>query len=95
MTTNEEPAMPVVFRCLTLPLPKSLSRMETGVVRFGDDWPGVFLRGDCAAHMAGYLREALAVAKKLDPITRIVLENFCESLESADPGGLPIESVEA
>jgi hypothetical protein len=31
-------------------------RVETGVVQFGDDWPGVFIRGDCAFGYAMYLR---------------------------------------
>ena len=30
-------------------LPEGLTRMESGPVQFGnDDWPGVFIRGDCA-----------------------------------------------
>lgn len=28
--------------------PEDGKRVETGVVQFGDDWPGVFLRGDDA-----------------------------------------------
>lgn len=32
------------IRCV----PAQDERVETGVVRFGDDWPGVFLRGDDA-----------------------------------------------
>lgn len=36
-------------------------RVETGPVQFGDDWPGVFIRGDEALHMALRLREALAL----------------------------------
>lgn len=27
-------------------LPPSDSRMDTGPIRFGDDWPGYFFRGD-------------------------------------------------
>ena len=29
-------------------LPAVTERVETGVVQFGDDWPGVFIRGDAA-----------------------------------------------
>ncbi len=34
-------------------------RVETGAIRFGDDWPGIFIRGD----------EALALANKLQMAT--------------------------
>lgn len=27
-------------------LPAVKERVETGVVQFGDDWPGIFIRGD-------------------------------------------------
>jgi hypothetical protein len=35
-------------RILHLPPPVGLPRVETGAVQFGDDWPGLFLRGDNA-----------------------------------------------
>jgi hypothetical protein len=34
-------------------------RPETGVMQFGDDWPGVFIRGDQAGWMAAALGEML------------------------------------
>ena len=30
----------------------SNERVETGPVQFNDDWPGIFIRGDNAAHYA-------------------------------------------
>lgn len=33
-------------------LPATENRIETGAIRFGDDWPGVFIRGDDAAYYA-------------------------------------------
>lgn len=33
--------------------PKKGGRVETGPVQFGDDWPGVFIRGDEALYWAG------------------------------------------
>jgi hypothetical protein len=27
-------------------LPAVVNRVETGALRFGDDWPGLFIRGD-------------------------------------------------
>ncbi len=31
-----------------LPTPPGLPRVETGTIQFGDDWPGLFIRGDAA-----------------------------------------------
>lgn len=36
------------------------ARVETGPVQFGDDWPGVFIRGDNAGCYAHALMEALS-----------------------------------
>jgi hypothetical protein len=36
-------------------LPEQDIRVETGVTQFGDDWPGVFIRGDDAFAFALYL----------------------------------------
>ena len=30
-------------------------RVETGAVQFGEDWPGLFVRGDEAFHLALYV----------------------------------------
>lgn len=35
------------------------TRPETGTMQFGDDWPGVFIRGDNAMYYAMQLREFL------------------------------------
>jgi hypothetical protein len=40
-------------------LPQQEQRVETGVVQFGDDWPGVFIRGDDAFAFALYLGNLL------------------------------------
>jgi hypothetical protein len=37
-------------------LPEQEERVETGAVQFGDDWPGVFIRGDDAFFFAHHLR---------------------------------------
>lgn len=39
-----------------------MSRVETGVVQFGEDWPGVFIRGDNALGYALALEAALEAA---------------------------------
>jgi hypothetical protein len=36
-----------------------LPRIETGVVQFGGDWPGVFIRGDDARALAQVLHYCL------------------------------------
>ncbi len=33
---------------MTRQLPAQEERVETGAVQFGDDWPGIFIRGDNA-----------------------------------------------
>lgn len=35
------------------------TRPETGPMQFGEDWPGVFIRGDHAMHYASHLRMLL------------------------------------
>lgn len=40
-------------------------RVETGVVQFGDDWPGIFIRGDRAAGIATRLSN-IEVSHKMD-----------------------------
>lgn len=40
-------------------------RAETGIVQFGDDWPGVFIRGD-VAHAWAHSLSALGVGADLD-----------------------------
>jgi hypothetical protein len=54
-------------------------RVETGVIQFGDDWPGYFFRGDEAAHQAGMLRGAVDAEPH---IREKVLEDFAKKLES-------------
>jgi hypothetical protein len=40
-----------------LPAPPGLPRVETGAVQFGDDWPGLFIRGDTAHWLMMRLRQ--------------------------------------
>jgi len=35
--------------------PEQLDRVETGPIQFGNDWPGVFIRGDEALYFARVL----------------------------------------
>ena len=39
-------------------LPAASERLDTGPIQFGDDWPGVFVRGDSALILASMFRQA-------------------------------------
>jgi hypothetical protein len=41
-------------------LPVQESRVESGAIRFGADWPGLFLRGDQAMWLAHCLKHTIA-----------------------------------
>lgn len=40
-------------------LPEQRGRVETGAVQFGEDWPGLFIRGDNAFYYAILIRQIL------------------------------------
>jgi|GEM_PF-5263672 len=65
--------------------PAQAVRVESGPIRFGDDWPGCFFRGDDALGLAFYLASALERAKKkegLDPVTEMQLNRLVKMLSS-------------
>ena len=41
-------------------------RVETGAIQFGDDWPGLFVRGDSALHLEICLSAILAHVENSD-----------------------------
>ena len=61
-------------------------RVETGPVRFGDDWAGVFIRGDEAFHLAlklgGALERLPASNDIMDALQRSSIEGLVELLHS-------------
>ena len=64
-------------------------RVESGPTRFGDDWCGVFLRGDTAAYYAMTLRQVLHPnGEDVDAMTgalaRIQLRGLLRILEASD-----------
>lgn len=61
--------------------PEQRERVETGVIRFGDDWPGVFIRGDNAAHFAMTLSHYMA-GNHNNVIDAMVLNGLLTLLES-------------
>ena len=61
------------------------SRMETGPVQFGDDWPGVFIRGDqaCwAGRMLSLLIEHDLLKDEVDVISKMTIEGIADMLSS-------------
>ncbi len=77
-------------------LPSQAKRVETGVVQFGDDWPGVFIRGDRANYLAFQAGEALHM---LNPYTELeppsaealavkAIESIKDLLESSNVGNI-------
>lgn len=63
--------------------PAEQVRVEGGPIMFGDDWPGLFIRGDEAMHYAFALRDVLLDKPDIGLITRRVLEGLLNALESS------------
>jgi len=55
-------------------------RVETGPVQFGDDWPGVFIRGDNANYYAFMLEKALS--GEIDVIEEMTIKDLIKTLKS-------------
>lgn len=55
-------------------------RVETGPVRFGDDWPGVFIRGDNAMWYALLLKQLLE--GRGDELNKMQLRGLADDLAS-------------
>jgi len=65
-------------------------RVETGSVKFDDDWPGLFLRGTDAFSLAQHIKRAIAVINKkreLSAFERVIvlseLEGVVKEIEDA------------
>lgn len=54
-------------------LPSVPDRVETGPVQFGDDWPGLFIRGDGAANYALNLQQLVTSISQGHPVDAITL----------------------
>lgn len=64
-------------------------RMEDGTVQFGDDWPGVFLRGDSAGplgHFLQHLIDGIRSGREISPIALIQVECYAEILRACEAG---------
>lgn len=58
-----------------------LSRIETGAIQFGEDWPGIFIRGDQALYYAGLIHGV--IDHSADKLQLEQLLNLLESCHAA------------
>ena len=70
-------------------LPAMTPRVETGPAQFGDDWPGIFIRGDNAAFYALHLKRLLDgedTTENEQTIRKAMLRSLYHDLASAIVG---------
>jgi hypothetical protein len=64
-------------------MPPDAPRVETGTVQFGEDWPGVFIRGDDAAYYAMALRCVLEMPPDDRIIEAAAVSELADTLEAS------------
>lgn len=75
-----------------LPAPQEGHRVETGVVQFGDDWPGVFIRGDDAFHFMLALNQVIAGrTMHADVFSEATVRSLIALLNSSNVQNIPPE----
>jgi hypothetical protein len=67
-------------------LPEQAERVETGAVQFGNDWPGVFIRGDNAGWYALQLQAFLKDPGDADALVRSQLRGLADLLSGCVVG---------
>jgi hypothetical protein len=80
-------------------LPAAVPRVETGPVRFGDDWPGVFIRGDNAFGwllaldhvLSGGFHCGIANGGQFDQLQKALLVGLRDELAACVEGPLGAE----
>ena len=68
-------------------LPEQSERVETGPTQFGEDWPGVFIRGDNAlwyAHLLEQLMEFAELDESAEFFLAASITGFLRTLRSCD-----------
>lgn len=65
-------------------LPAQTPRVETGPVKFGDDWTGLFIRGDNAMYYALCIRSLIEQVEKPLPFEAGVLRMLERRLREVD-----------
>lgn len=72
---------PVII--IKLSLPDDVKRLESGPIQFGDDWPGIFLRGDDTIALSLYLSQAVSALEDAgNGITAEALKSWEKLLKS-------------
>lgn len=66
----------------TISLPEQSERVETGPVKFGEDWTGLFIRGDHCMAYAGGLEQLLKEGATFIP--KAYVEGLLELLKEAE-----------
>lgn len=66
-----------------------MSRPETGLMKFEDDWTGVFIRGDRAFALAMALESVLTDRDGGTPFDHLAVSSFLELLKNADERTTP------
>lgn len=61
-----------------------LTRPETGPMQFGDDWPGVFVRGDNAGGIVATLMSVVALVEQTRPMEAVQLRSIMRLFDSSD-----------
>ena len=75
---------------LGMQLPHSAARVDSGCVQFGNDWPGVFIRGDDALSYEANIRAILQLDVVKDSkdfyvgLSRLSLERLADLLKSSE-----------
>lgn len=64
-------------RILDIPVPGGSDRIPTGAIRFQDDWPGLFIRGDQAVILGAKIRN---LDKELEGHTSVIAESCLSEL---------------
>ena len=62
--------------------PVAAKRVETGPVRIGDDWAGLFLRGDNALFMVHAVARAADALRATDPLTAVMVDGLVTDMRS-------------
>jgi hypothetical protein len=67
--------------------PEQVERVETGAVQFGDDWPGIFIRGDNAmyyAHLLNSIIDRLGKGVPMEEWDALALQSIRDTLRECD-----------
>lgn len=77
----------MIYPVISIPREDNNTRVETGIVQFGNDWPGVFIRGDNAMGYALSLENLFTNDRDgfpmVDPLQKINVDELIKLLHAA------------